>query len=83
MQRTIPLLAINLLPVACVALFGWSALLLLLIYWAENVIVGVFTFFKMLIAGINKGPWQILPTLFYRELYPIVTFSTASSGFLE
>ena len=69
MQRTIPLLAINLLPVACVALFGWSALLLLLIYWAENVIVGVFTFFKMLIAGINKGPWQILPTLFYTGFF--------------
>jgi len=69
MQRIIPLLLINLLPVACVALFGWSAFILLILYWAENVVVGIFTLVKMLIAGLAKGPWEIVPTLFYSGFF--------------
>jgi hypothetical protein len=64
MHRTVPLLAINLLPIACIALFGWSAFMLLLLYWAENVVIGAFTLVKMFVAGIAKGPWQILSTVF-------------------
>lgn len=71
MQRIIPLLLINLLPVACVALFGWSAFILLFLYWAENVVVGIFTLVKMLIAGLAKGPWEIVPTLFYSSFFVV------------
>jgi len=40
-------LAINLIPVAGVLWFGWSALALLLLYWIENVFVGVFNTLKL------------------------------------
>lgn len=41
------ILAINLIPVAGVLWFGWSPLALLLLYWAENVFVGVFNTLKL------------------------------------
>jgi len=40
-------LAINLVPVAGVLWFGWSPLVLLLLYWAENVFVGVFNTLRL------------------------------------
>ena len=40
-------LAVNLVPVAGVLWFGWSALVLLLLYWAENVFVGVFNTLRL------------------------------------
>ena len=34
-------LALNLIPVACVWWLGWNALTLLVLYWVENVAIGV------------------------------------------
>jgi hypothetical protein len=48
-------LVINLIPAACVLLFGWSALALLLLYWAENVILGVINVFKMVAISLGEG----------------------------
>ena len=33
--------------------------------------VGIFTLVKMLIAGIAKGPWEIVPTLFYCSFFVV------------
>ncbi len=44
--------AFNLVPVAGVAFWGWDAFALILLYWFENVIVGVRTALTMLAAGI-------------------------------
>jgi len=63
MSPLIPIFAINLLPVFSVALFGWSAFTLVLLYWIENVIVGVFNVFKILIAGFAAGRAGALTSL--------------------
>jgi hypothetical protein len=41
-------LAVDLLPVAAVILFGWKAVPLVALYWLENLIIGVFTILRML-----------------------------------
>jgi hypothetical protein len=41
------ILALNLVPVAGVLWAGWSPLQLLLLYWIENVAVGVFNYLKL------------------------------------
>ena len=44
------LLAANLIPVAGVLLWGWSVFALLLLFWMENVLIGVFFVLRMLCA---------------------------------
>lgn len=39
--------AVNLIPVIGVLWFGWSPLAMLLLYWAENVFVGIFNALKL------------------------------------
>lgn len=57
-------LVINLIPAACVLFFGWSALVLLLLYWAENVVIGVVNVFRMAVAAWREGVGGILSALF-------------------
>lgn len=40
-------LILNLIPVACVWWLGWNALTLLVLYWAENVVIGVVNWLKI------------------------------------
>jgi hypothetical protein len=47
-------LALNLIPVACVLWLGWSALLLLAVYWMENVVIGLFNILKMAASTVAK-----------------------------
>jgi hypothetical protein len=58
-QTVLITLAFNLLPVGFAVLFGWSLLSLMLLYWAENVIVGLINVLKMIVAASNKGPTRI------------------------
>ena len=44
------LLAANLVPLAGVLLWGWDAFALILLFWMENVVVGVFFILRMLLA---------------------------------
>lgn len=44
------LVAANLVPLAGVLFFGWSVFATLLLFWVENVIVGVFNILRMLTA---------------------------------
>jgi hypothetical protein len=46
----IALVVANLVPVLGVLCFGWEIFPLLLLFWAENVVVGVFNVLKMLCA---------------------------------
>ena len=57
-------LLLNLLPVAGVVWWGWSALVLLLLYWAENVVIGVITVLKLLVVAVRGGLGGILHGLF-------------------
>lgn len=56
-------LVINLIPAFFVLFFGWSALVLLLLYWAENVIIGVVNVFKMGVTAVAGGVFGILSGL--------------------
>ena len=57
-------LVLNLVPAACVLWLGWSALVLLLLYWAENVVIGAVNVLKMAVAGFNEGVGGVTAALF-------------------
>jgi hypothetical protein len=52
----IALVAANLAPVAGVLFWGWHILPVMLLFWLENVIVGLFNIFKILLAQGEAGP---------------------------
>lgn len=54
------LLAANLLPLFGVLLADWDVGSVVLLYWTENVIVGIYTILKMLLAGQLKALQYIL-----------------------
>lgn len=41
-------LGVDLLPLVAVFLFGWGATPLVALYWLENLVIGVFTLFRMI-----------------------------------
>jgi hypothetical protein len=45
------LVVTNLLPLVGVAFWGWNTFLLLLLFWCENVVVGLLNILRMLTAG--------------------------------
>ena len=47
------LIAANLLPLAGVFLWGWDVFLLLLLFWCENVIIGLFGIARLVVAASN------------------------------
>jgi len=64
MSPLIEIFAVNMLAVVGVAVFGWSALTLVLLYWVENLVVGAFNIPKMLMSGISSGRTGALACLF-------------------
>ncbi len=64
-------LVINLIPAACVLFFGWSALALLLLYWAENVVLGVINAFKMTTISLTSGVGNAMMALFIIPFFVI------------
>ena len=55
------LIVVNLLPLAGVLFLGWDVGALVLLYWAENLIIGFYTLLKMLV----NSPWQGLGTTIF------------------
>jgi len=54
-------LVLNLIPVAGVILWGWSAFALIFLYWLENLVIGLRTLASMLASGAaNGGPGLVL-----------------------
>ncbi len=47
------LVAANLLPLAGVFLWDWDVFLLLLLFWCENVIIGLFGIARLIVAASN------------------------------
>ncbi|MEQ1753686.1 MAG: DUF6498-containing protein [Micropepsaceae bacterium] len=58
------ILLANAVPVAGVLFFGWQAFALLIFYWIENVILGVFNVLKVAVSGFTKAGNVKLLTLF-------------------
>ena len=49
------LIAMNLVPLVGVVAFGWSVGALMLLYWAETVVIGVLNIPRLLTAGMGSG----------------------------
>ncbi|HEX5005684.1 MAG TPA: DUF6498-containing protein [Hyphomonadaceae bacterium] len=48
-------LIVDLLPIYAVIAWGWNAVPLVMLYWMENVIIGVMTVPRMLLSGARLG----------------------------
>jgi len=61
---TAALIASNLVPLAGVLFFGWKVSIIMILFWFENVIIGVFNVLKMLLAepGEPQGTMKVMPT---------------------
>lgn len=47
-------LAVDLLPITAVLVYGWGATPLVALYWLENLVIGAFTIVRMLATGIGQ-----------------------------
>lgn len=57
LRRLLLIVVLNLIPVAGVAFLGWDAAYILLLYWAENLVMGGIALIRILTArGEARGP---------------------------
>lgn len=56
-------LFIDLIPVVMVFAYGWTALPLVMLYWLENIVIGLFTIARMIVSSFTLG-WGGLISLF-------------------
>ncbi len=54
------LVAVNLLPLAGVLFFGWSVYEILLLFWAENLVIGLYAIARMLTLLRCNGDRRVL-----------------------
>ena len=67
---TIILIAANLIPLIGALFFGWNAVLILALFWIENLIIGFFNVIKFLsIAAIQKQPKALFLCAFFMLHY--------------
>lgn len=57
------LLIANLYPIAGVYIFGWDAFQMLMVYWAENLVIGVFVILKLALRVTAGGEWAGAPLI--------------------
>ena len=69
--RIVGAVLVNAIPVFGVLFGGWSAFALMLLYWLENVVIGVFNVARMIASGFAQGPAGIAACLF---VVPFFTF---------
>lgn len=75
----IPLIALvvaNLLPIYGVVFWGWSAFNIVLLYWAENIIIGFYNVLKIVFAKVEP------PIANIGKLFMIPFFMIHYSGFV-
>ena len=53
-------LAVDLFPIYGVIAFGWNAVPLVMLYWMENIIAGVFTIPRIFVSGASFGGFGFL-----------------------
>jgi len=71
-SKTWPLIAaivLNLIPVAGVLFWGWSAFALIVLYWLENVVIGVRTLLSMIANAAAAGGTMWLAALFFGAFF--------------
>tara|TARA_Y100000052_G_scaffold26765_2_gene32416 strand:- start:40546 stop:41256 length:711 start_codon:yes stop_codon:yes gene_type:complete len=63
-------IAVDLVPISFVVMFGWGATELVLLYWAENIVIGIATFVRILLSGFVKlGPIGGFGTMFMAAFF--------------
>lgn len=74
----------NLVPLAGVLFFGWDALALLLLYWLENLVIGVYTLLRMVRAegfkGLGAGAFFVFHYGFFCAIHGVFVLTIASLG---
>lgn len=65
-------IAVDFVPVFLVLFFGWGAAPLVLLYWAENVIIGVVTFFRIIASSfMSLGKAGVFLGLFLAAFFSV------------
>lgn len=85
-------LAVDLFPIYGVLAWGWNAVPLVMLYWMENIVAGLMTLPRIVIAGASFGPLGLLAGLglcafftFHYGLFCLVhgTFLVGFAAFSE
>lgn len=75
------LLLVNLVPIIGAMFFNWSIFDLLIAYWTENLVIGIFNVFKILLAQGSESEHQISMTVNDRPLQSLSKAYQASFFF--
>lgn len=67
------LLAANVLPLIGVLFFGWSMGAIMLIFWLENAVVGIYNIFRMLLAEKGSQVEKLFIVPFFTVHYGLFT----------
>jgi hypothetical protein len=62
MPQSVLILGFNLFPPLSAIVFGWSAFTLVLLYWIENLILGVVNVAKLIVIGVPSGKRGLVMT---------------------
>lgn len=62
-------IAINLIPIVGILVWGWSAFALILLYWLENVIIGVRNVLSMWASAIVSGGLMLPAAAFFSAFF--------------
>ena len=73
--RFVLTLLVNMVPLAGVMFWGWSAFELIFLYWLENVVIGLRTLVSMLLTGRRHGyVGAIATSMFFSVHYGMFCF---------
>ena len=71
----VALVAANLVPLFGVLLWDWDVFLLLLLFWSENVIIGIFGIARLIVARVSdSGVGGLFLPLFFLVHYGVFMF---------
>ena len=65
----------NLVPLIGVVFLGWDAAAIVLLYWIENLIIGLFNVFRMILVKVES------PSKQFQKLFMIPFFCVHFGGF--
>ena len=71
----VSLLIANILPMAGVLFFGWDAFAIVLLYWAENLVIGFYNILKMAFSAVPN------PAMHFGKFFMIPFFMIHYGGF--
>jgi hypothetical protein len=70
-RRTLGALAVNLAPVIGVLFWGWSASALMVLYWIENLVIGVANIARMGASGLAHGRVGVVSALAFIPFFAL------------